>query len=309
MKTKSLLVVMMLPSMLCACGGAEPDTAAPIAAPPAAAARDDVVVLTQEQLAAGGIELAEAGPARIRETLQLYGVIAPNAERMRSVAARYPGVIRSINKKIGDAVTQGEELAVVESNESLQTYSVTAPLQGVITARNANPGEQAGDRTLFTVADLATVWVELSLFPRDVAKVRVGQRVQVKSPDTDQSANGQVIYVAPFGQAANQTLTARVQLDNAERRWAPGLYVTADVVTAETEVAVAIRRAALQSIGDRPVIFVQASDGFARRQVRVGRSDGALAEVLEGLAAGERYAAANSYVLKAEALKSEAAED
>ena len=307
MKIKLLLSALLLPLLLCACGGSEPSVQAPIPAPPAP--RDDVIALTQEQLAIGGIELADAGPARIRETVLLYGAIAPNAERMRNVAARYPGVIRSINKKIGDTVAQGEELAVVESNESLQTYPVTAPLAGVITTQNANPGEQAGDRTLFTVADLATVWVELSLFPRDVAKVRVGQGVQVRSLDTDQSADGRVIYVAPFGQAANQTLTARVQLDNAERRWAPGLYVTADVVTAETDVAIAIRKTAVQSIGDRPVVFVQTPDGFARRPVRLGRSDGALAEVLEGLAAGERYAAANSYVLKAEALKNEAAED
>jgi len=309
MNTRVLLAV-MLPLALGACGGSEPSAPLATAVPTkAGAGRDDVVVLTPEQLATGGIELASAGPARVRETLQLYGVIAPNAERMRNVAARYAGVIRSINKKIGDTVKQGEELAVVESNESLQAYPVTAPLAGVITARNANPGEQAGDRTLFTVADLATVWVELSLFPRDVAKVRVGQRVQIRSPDTDQSADGEVIYVAPFGQAANQTLTARVQLDNSDRRWAPGLYVMADVVTAETEVPVAIKKTAVQTIGERSVVFVETRDGFVRRPVRLGRSDSTIAEVLEGVATGERYAAANSYVLKAEALKSEASED
>jgi cobalt-zinc-cadmium efflux system membrane fusion protein len=304
-----LLLTFLLPLALGACGGREPNAPAAAAAATADGRRDDVVLLTPEQIATGGIELAEAGPARVRETLQLYGVIAPNAERMRNVAARYAGVIRSINKKVGDTVKQGEELAVVESNESLQAYAVTAPLSGVITARNANPGEQAGDRTLLTVADLSTVWVELSLFPRDVPRVRVGQRVQIKSTDTDQSANGEVIYVAPFGQSMNQTLTARVQLDNTDRRWAPGLYVTADVVTAETEVPVAVAKTAVQTIGERPVVFVATRDGFVRRSVRLGRDDGAVAEVLDGIAAGERYAAANSYVLKAEALKNEAAED
>jgi len=74
---------------------------------------------------------------------------------MRVVAARFPGAIRSVAKKIGDTVREGEALATVEANESLQTYAVTAPLSGVIIARNANPGEQTGDKTLFTVADLS----------------------------------------------------------------------------------------------------------------------------------------------------------
>jgi cobalt-zinc-cadmium efflux system membrane fusion protein len=60
---------------------------------------------------------------------------------------------------------------------------------------------------------------------------------------------------------------------------------------------------------DSPVVFVQGPSGFEARPVKLGRSDGEITEVLEGLRAGETYAAANSYVLKAEALKSEAAED
>ena len=202
---------------------------------------------------------------------------------------------------------QGETLATVESNESLQSYAIKAPLAGVITARTANVGEQTGDKPLFVVADLSTVWVELSLFPRDAAKVHVGQSARVKSPDVEFVADGKVTYVAPFGSSTNQTLTARVQLDNTQRRWAPGLYVTAELTLAERDVPLAIRNTAIQILHDVPVVFVQGTAGFEARPVKLGRSDGEITEVLEGLKVGETYAAANSYVLKAEALKSEAA--
>ena len=197
--------------------------------------------MTAEQIANARIGIATAGPASVRERQPLYGVIAPNAERVRDVTARFPGVIRSVTKRVGDAVRQGETLATVESNESLQTYAVVAPLSGVITARNANPGENTGDKALFTVADLSTVWVELSLFPRDIAKVRVGQPVRVRGADNALSADGTVVYVAPFGSSTSQTLTARVLLDNAERRWPPGLYVTAELTLATTPVPLAVR--------------------------------------------------------------------
>ena len=258
------------------------------------------VELTAEQIKAAGIVLAQAGPAKVREVLPLYGVVSPNAERVRDVAARFPGVIRSVHKKIGDSVGQGEVLAKVESDESLQTYAVTAPQAGVITARNANPGEQTGDKTLFTVADLSTVWVELSLFPRDVAKVRVGQRARVRSADSGLAGEGRVVYVAPVGSTASQTLTARVLVDNKDRRWAPGLYVNAEVTLGEGQIPLAVRSEALQSLEDKTVVFVQGEHGFEPRPVRVGRSDGEVSEVLEGLAAGETYAAANSFIIKAE---------
>jgi len=317
MTSKNVLtLVLLLPLVLVACGGSKSsaapekrpgqENAAP--QPGAHAEGPGVIALSAEQQKAAQIDTAQAGGVQIRETLPLYGVVAPNAVRVREVAARFPGVIRTVNKNIGDAVRQGDVLATVESNESLQTYAVTAPLAGVVTARNANPGEQTGEKQLFIVADLSTVWVELSLFPRDVAKVRVGQNVRVKSPDTGGSSDGKVIYVAPFGQAANQTLTARVLLDNAERRWAPGLYVTAEVTLAEAQVPLAIRNEAIQNLDGRDVVFVQTDKGFEARPLQLGRKDSEFSEVTGGLSAGQRYATRNSYILKADLGKGTAEE-
>lgn len=267
------------------------------------------IALSPEQIRTAGIVIAQAGSAVIRQTLPVYGTIAPDAERVREVGARFPGIIRSVRSKVGDTVRAGETLATVESNESLQTYAVVAPIGGVVTVRQANPGEQTGDKALFTVADLSKVWAELALFPRDRAKVRVGQTVRVASTDAGLHAEGPVVYVAPFGSSSNQTLTARVRLENAERRWAPGLYVNAEVTLGEASVLLAVRNEALQSLEGRPVVFVQGDEGFAPRPVRIGRTDRQWSEVLEGLERGAHYASANSFILKAELGKGEAGHD
>lgn len=264
------------------------------------------VELTPEQIAKAGIGIAQAGPVNLRETLALYGTIAPNAERVLDVTARFPGIIRSVKKRVGDSVRKGETLATIESNESLQTYALAAPLDGVVTQRNANEGAQSGDGPLFTVADLSVVWVEMSVFPRDVAKVRIGQSVRVKSADTGLSAEGKVVYVAPFGSSANQTLSARVQLPNPERKWPPGLYVTADVVLSSASIPLGIRSEALQTLENGSVVFVQSDEGFEPRPVEIGRNDGEVTEVLSGLTAGESYATKNSFILKAELGKGDA---
>lgn len=307
MKLRLSLVLVLGPILLVACGGSAPESPQTPATEAADAAAAQVE-LNAEQLKAAGITLEKAGPAQIREVLPLYGVVAPNAERVREVAARFPGVIRSVDRKLGDSVRQGDLLANVESNESLQVYAVRSPISGVISARNANPGEQTGDKPLFVVVDLSTVWVELSLFARDAAKVRVGQPVLVKSPVAEFSSQGKVTYVGPFGNS-NQALTARVEVPNPQNRWAPGLYVTGEITLTQNAVALAVLSSAIQMIEDKPVVFVQGDGRFSAHPVTLGKTDGERTQILNGLSAGDVYAAANSYVIKAELRKSEAEED
>ena len=78
------------------------------------------------------------------------------------------------------------------------------------------------------------------------------------------------------------------------------MNVTAEVTLAETAVPLAIRSSAVQNLEGRDVVFAQHEEGFEPRPVKLGRTDGELSEVLEGLSAGDRYAAANSFILKAE---------
>lgn len=264
------------------------------------------VALTPAQISRAELGLAQAGPGTIREHLSLYGVITPNAERVREVTARFPGAIRTVAKRVGDAVRQGEILATIESNESLQAYGVVAPLSGVVTARDANPGESAGDEALFTIADLSTVWAELSVFPRDVGRIRLGQDVRIRNSDSGASAIGKVVYVAPFRTSANQAMSARVLVQNADGAWPPGLYVTGDVTLSSSPASLTVASAALQTLEERPVVFVQCERGFEARPVQLGRTDRESSEVIAGVIPGETYVTSNSFILKAELGKGDA---
>lgn len=269
----------------------------------------EALKLTPEARKAAGLVIAPAAPATLIESLPLYGVVKPNAERVRSVTARFPGVVRSVTAKVGDSVKQGVTLATVESNESLQVYSVTSPLAGVVTERFTNPGEQAESQPLFTVADLSTVWVELSLFPRDRGRVRSGQAVRVRAADGGPTGEGSIVFVSPLGSSATQSLTARVLLDNRDGHWSPGLFVQGEVAVGESAVALAVPAAALQTLEGGLSVFVDDADGLEPRVVKTGRSDGRFVEILEGLQPGDRVVGEGSFVLKAELGKGEAEHD
>jgi cobalt-zinc-cadmium efflux system membrane fusion protein len=265
--------------------------------------------IAADMAAAAEIKTAIAGPGVLRETLALYGAIQPNAERVRSVVARFPGPICSVSKQIGDTVKAGDTLATIESNESLQTYAVTAPIAGVITQRRANAGEVAGSEPLFVLADFSTVWAELTVFARDRSRLQVGQRVKVFAADGEQNGEGVIAFIAPASAASNQSLVARVQLNNATSQWTPGLFVTGTVTVGETQSPLVVLNSALQAFRDFTVVFAQVGDTYEVRMLELGASDGEVTEVLGGLDPGTVYVTENSYLIKADIEKSGASHD
>jgi cobalt-zinc-cadmium efflux system membrane fusion protein len=255
-----------------------------------------------------GIATEVAGPATLTETVTVYGRIAADPARQREVGARFPGLIKSVRKNLGDTVGAGETLAIIESNESLQTYSLEAPIAGVITARGANVGEQSADRVLFTITDPTSVWAELSVFPRDRARIEPGASVRIKAADSEATNTGRIARV-DLQTAANQSITARATLDNSKGEFPVGSFVTAEIAVAEHRVPLAVKSSALQPFREFTVVFEQVGDTYEVRMLELGRKHGEWVEVLGGLEAGARYVTENSYLIKADVEKSGASHD
>jgi membrane fusion protein, heavy metal efflux system len=264
--------------------------------------------IAAEVAATAGIATESAGPATLAETLPLYGRIAADPARQREVTARFPGVIREVRKNIGDRVAAGETLAIVESNESLQSYAVTAPIGGTIAARHANPGEQSADHTLFTIVDVSKVIAELAVFSRDRPRVRRGASVQVRVGDSEPAAAGRIDRI-DVQAGASQSVAARVPLDNSSGDLLVGSFVTGEVSVAERAVPLAVRTSALQPFRDFTVVFEQIGDQYEVRMLELGEQHGDWAEVLGGIDSGARYVTKNSYLIKADIEKSGAAHD
>ena len=261
-----------------------------------------------EMAIALGIRTMAAGPAVIEETVTLYGTIVPATDLVREVSARFEGVIESAPVALGERVSEGQTLATVESNESLQSYRISAPIAGIVTERNANAGEQTAGRRLFTILDTSTVWADLAVFPGDRGHVRVGANVTVTPAAGGPGIAGTISYLDVLA-ASNQAVTARAVLDNSEGMLAPGTYVGAEVEVAEHEVPLAVRRSALQRFRDFTVVYAQIGDEYEVRMLNLGRQAGDWAEVLGGLDPGTVYVTENSYLIKADIEKSGAAHD
>ena len=257
---------------------------------------------------ASGIETGLAGSARIRETLILTGHVQADPNRLSRVHARFPGVVQAVKKELGENVSEGEILATVQSNESLQTYAVKAPIDGLIVHRDIQSGEATGSEPLFIIADISRVWAELNVFGQNLNKVQPGQNVVVESMNA-QPVEGKINWISPMAAHASQSVNARVELDNEGIRVRPGQFVRARVTISEYDVPLAVQLSALQTFRDFDVVFAKFAETYEVRMLTLGRRDDQWVEVMEGLKPGTEYVTGNSYLIKADIEKSGASHD
>jgi len=198
---------------------------------------------------------------------------------------------------------------------TLRQYELRSPLAGRIVERKVDVGTAVGKEgdpaDVYTVADLSTVWIELSVPTSELAKVKEGAEVTVTPDqgDGERKARGKVIFVSQLLNADTRAARVVVALPNKDMSWRPGTYVTAEVDVSRDDVAVRVPKAAVQTVEGKSVVFVRTPEGFEKREVELGRSDDDAVEVASGLKAGDELAVGNTFLLKAELGKSEADHD
>lgn len=263
--------------------------------------------LTATQRENARLTVEVAGPGTIVQTLTLNGIIQPNEEKTVAVLPRFGGVVRTLGKRLGDDVKKGEVVARIESNESLTQYEILAPVDGTVIERSGTLGEFAAtDKRLMVISDLSTVWVDLRVYSQDFSKLKLGQKVDVELPGHEEPHSAKISYLSPIGITDTQSMLARAAVENEDRGFMPGLFVTGRVQTAEQPAAVAVKQTAVQYIDNKPVVFVETSEGFEKREVELGHKDETMVEILFGVLPGDKVVTGNSFILKAELGKSEA---
>lgn len=335
------------------------------------------LTLSAEQIAAAGIQLAEARAQSISLGLSFPGEVRFDEDRTAHVVPRVPGVVESVSVNLGQSVKKGQLLAVIASqqisdqrseqaaaqrrlalarttyerekqlwqdkisaeqdvlqarqaleeaeiavNNARQKisvlsgsvvatggnrYELRAPFDGMVVEKHLTPGEVVDETTAaFTLSDLSRVWVTFGVSPKDLNKVQVGKAVTVSASELNAEVAGTVAYVGSLLGEQTRTATVRVTLENPQGSWRPGLFVTALVATDSRQVNVAVPEAAIQTVEDKPTVFVRTDDGFEARAVELGSRAAGQVEVTQGLEAGAQVAAAGSFVLKSELGKASA---
>ncbi len=216
--------------------------------------------------------------------------------------------LREAEIAVDNAQQKLSALGVILNNNanssSLNRFELRAPYDGLVVERNLSVGEAVKEDTpIFIISDLSTVWAEVHIPAKDLPHVRMGDKVTLRATAFDAQTTGTVAFIGALVGELTRMAKARIVLANPQGAWRPGLFVSVEVKAAEVQVPIAIETDALQTLGMQQVVFVRTDNGFKAHPVKLGLNDGKHVEVLEGLAAGARYAAKGSYILKSELSK------
>ena len=345
------------------------------------------VTMTAEKQKLNGIVVVAAKKERLAGAISATGKVEVNGDRIAHVSPRISGKIASVSASLGDGVTSGQVLAMLDSvelgeamnryrqsktklslarnnlervkilvdkkiaarkdilqaetdyqmtltelqtdEERLTLYGLStvdldktdrkkqllplrSPIGGVITEKHAIVGELADpSKSIYTVADLSSVWVMVDITEKDLAKVRKGQGAIVTiAAFPELRFRGRINHIADVMDQATRTVKARIEVLNSGRTLKPEMFATVELaLPADSPPVLIVPEDALQELDGKKVLFVT-EDGteFEPRAIEVGRASGGNIEVTDGLKEGERYASKGAFLLKSELKKGELGE-
>jgi len=269
------------------------------------------------------VELGEA-LGRYHQSKTKLALAQSNMDRIKNLVEKKIAARKDILQAETDYKTAQTELHTDEERLSLYGVSasdlrgeshkkpllpVRSPISGIITEKHAIVGELADpSKSLYTVADLSSVWVMVDINEKDLAKVRKGQAAIVSvGAFPDLKLKGRITYIADLVDEATRTVKARIEVANPGRKLKPEMFATVELaLPADAPPVVAVPEDALQDLDGKKVIFVAESEiEFAARQIQAGRATGGMVEIVSGLKEGERYAVKGAFILKSEVKKGE----
>lgn len=193
------------------------------------------------------------------------------------------------------------------SSAAVSVYPLAVPFGGTIIEKKAVLGEFAKpDESLFTVADLSTVWIEANLFEKDLAKVNKGAPAEVTiTAYPSEVFKGRLTYISSVVDKETRSVLARIEVANREGRLKPEMFAAAAIETGGATKGLLLPQDAVLLVQGQPTVFVEEHGGFEPRAIEPAQISGNQVQVKAGLKPGERVVVAGAYALKARLQKSQ----
>jgi cobalt-zinc-cadmium efflux system membrane fusion protein len=250
------------------------------------------VRLSEAQRAALAVQTTPAGTRPLATLLKINGEVQLLPDRQAHVSIRISGQIKGLSAKLGDTVRTGQNLALVQSRlvgDPPATVAVTAPIDGVVDARNVVLGQAVEPNTeLFQLSDRSQMNVIGKVYEEDLGKVKLGQEARIRLlAYPEEALTGKVTLIEPNLDPASRTVKVWIQLPNPQGLLKPNMFATVSVVLRSNDAALTIPNGAIIEANGEKFVFVRDGDTFNRIEVTIGASDDQSSEITDGLVPGD----------------------
>jgi HlyD family secretion protein len=202
--------------------------------------------------------------------------------------------------KLAEVAVEQENIAVDIAQDRLVDTKVTAPMDGVVSARNVQIGQiissavsnVGGGTTVMTLSDLSRIFVLASVDETDIGKVQVGQPTMITADAfPGKFFRGKVVRMATRGVNASNVVTFEVKIEVTSEEKSllrPEMTTNLEIVAAEKDDALMVPSDALMRRFDKKSVTVVKDGGETeQRGVVTGIEDSTRTEIVSGLEEGE----------------------
>ena len=192
-------------------------------------------------------------------------------------------------------------------NQEMTSYTLQAPFSGEVISKTVTMGQAVmEDETLFGLADLSELLVEIKVPMKSVPLFEKGAKVRVICDAVDLETEGVVSAIASIAEPQTRTVAVKVTIQNPDSTWRPGMPARVELTGAAKTKGLAVPLGAIQELGGNPSVFVRTGpSSFRAVRVALGPKDDRLQAITSGLKEGDEVAVENSVALKAEWLRTQ----
>lgn len=261
-----------------------------------------------ERVGRGEVLVEIYAPELVATQEELISALAYRAQLVEaspSTQARADALVAAARTRLARWDISSDQIDRIAATREVQrTLAIRSPISGSVLARAEALDGAAVTRgtTLYEIADLTTLWLEIAVTEADLAAARIGAQATIElGSQPGEVLQGTVRTVAPVLDADTRTLPVRIEVANPDRALRPGMWATARLAGSEALGVVAVPTTAVLETGDHPVVVVALGEGrFEPRTVELGLASDGWTEVRAGLAEGETVVVTAQFLIEVE---------
>ncbi len=304
-----ILLLCFMIATLSGCGGCGKSGEEHAGEHPENAEGMETVHLKEESQKMVDLEFVTVKKEPLFASLKVVGEIAQETENVSHVTPSESGLLRSFLKQVGETVEKGTPLCVIQTKTG-ETMEIASPAHGIVLAQYVKPGEKVDNLTsMMTIADPDLLRVSFNVYEKDIAGIKLGQKVIVESiAYPNQEFKGEIVFVSPSVDVDTRAIKIRVDVKNEEHLLKFGMFVTGKILAPITEKTLVLPDEAIQEVEGKNVVFVPKegeADEFLLKEIKKGMASEEKTQILMGLEEGQSVVGKGSFYLKSELLKGE----
>lgn len=252
------------------------------------------------------LKTMEAKRESLVKKIPVAGQIAQESESVSHVTALNPGVVSELKANIGAVVEKDDVIVTIKVNGG-ELQEIKSPISGVVIGGFAKEGDRVDSvSSICTIADLSKLSGTFDVYEKDIAAVKSGQKILVRSiAYPDKAFEGEIVFISPRVDKDSRTIKIRGLIRNPEYLLKLGMFVNAELMVVSENKYIIVPQEAVQIIEGGKSVFVKTADGkFKARQIKIKDETKDEVAISEGINEGEVIVIQGGFLLKSELLKS-----